>query len=83
VFAIDGLSDLEVWELGDLTVVGSRTISMLARAELTVAEASIPPLVVRRCPPPPRHVAIQNWPEKSHAKVLAMQLARDARLRLR
>lgn len=79
VFVIDGLTEFEVWELGDRVRPGTASI---ARAQLTPAQVrSVDDLELEVDDDPPRHAAITGWPDdKATARARALELAAKARL---
>jgi hypothetical protein len=80
VFRVPGLTEHEIWELGD-THVGS---ALRARAELSVAQIMDVGLQVEPQEPPQRHANIVGWPvEKAAMMSRAQELAAVATLRLR
>ena len=70
------------WVLGQRFAAGGRTLH--ARAQLTVAQATPPPLVIAREEPPPRHSVVTGWPAAKHERVsFAQRLAADSALFVR
>ncbi len=78
VFEITALNDSQVWELA-----AEHRPATIARGDIAIERAFIPPLHIVSAEPPPRHMAIRGWPEKQLAKELQMQLAARAKLVLR
>ena len=89
VFRIDGLSDLEVWENGQVNVIDRmlQPRSLYGFADIKVVEVQATSLTVDPDNTPPRHACIVGWPEgesnKSKRKLLAQELASKAKLKLR
>ncbi len=78
VFNITGLEDSEVWD-----IAAEHRPTTIARGDISIADVLIPPLTIVSAEPPPRHMAIREWPEKEVAKTLQMQLAARAKLVMR
>lgn len=84
VFDVSTMENDAVWVLGDREVALPRGRDIIARAELSVLEASMPPLFVERDEPPVRHMCIRGFPpEKEATKPLLMHLAAVASLHVR
>lgn len=89
VFRINGLSDLEVWENGQVNVIDKmpQPRPLYGFADIKVLEVQATSLTVDPDNTPPRHACIVGWPEgesnKSKRKLLAQELASKAKLRLR
>lgn len=85
VFVIDGLAETEIWELGDTYVGRPHGRDILATGELTAKDVrNVDSLELLRDDVPPRHAHIQGWPSgKDERKILAIELAAVARLRIR
>lgn len=83
VFAIQGLTEPDIWELG-VRVVGAPTgRTIRARADFESNRVH-PPLRVVPDDIPPRHRTLADWPvEPSERQELALELANAARLMLR
>jgi len=82
VYRIQGLNEPSIWVLGQRFAAGGRTLH--ARAQLTVAQATPPPLVIAREEPPPRHAVVTGWPAAKHERVsFAQRLAADSALFVR
>ena len=78
------LNDQEIWHLGDERVGRPRGKDVIARAEITVEDVRSHGLLVEADDKPPRHANIAGWPApKDEYRTRAMELARDATLRIR
>lgn len=85
VFRTQGLSDGEIWELGEEEVVQKAPTpkTLYGRAEIVALTVSAVGLKVHPDNTPPRHANITGWPqEKSAQKLIALQLAEEATLKL-
>lgn len=85
VFDVDGLRELEVWDLGDRYVAPTRG-EVIARAQIQYSDPLRLSLEVVFAEPPLRHRAIRGWPLPSAKEVrnsLAQQLAERAVLVMR
>lgn len=82
-FDVSGMSNGEVWALGDAEVAASTGVAIEGRAELTVREACVEPLFVVSVEPPPRHAAIRGWKDWDTALALAKELGARATSRVR
>lgn len=81
VFRITGLSEDEIWALGDNVNPGGDTTGRADVAERAVTEVG---LQVEHDNDPPRHANIRGWPDdKPQRKALALRLARIAVLHVR
>jgi hypothetical protein len=84
VFRVQGLSDSEIWDLGDEHVARPSGIEILALAKLSVEQITGVGLRVEPEEPPPRHANITDWPrEKDEWMLKAQELAAEATLCLR
>ena len=84
VFRVRGLTEHEIWKLGDMYVALPRGKELRARAELLVEQITGVGLRVEPEEPPPRHANIVGWPEEKHEWMSrAQELAELATLRLR
>jgi len=84
VFRVQGLTESEIWSLGDEHVGRPSGNEILALAELSVEQITNAGLLVEPAEPPPRHANIANWPvEKDEWMSKAQELAAVAILRLR
>lgn len=83
VFRIVGLSEAEVWEIGN-AVSTERGLTLLARADIKVSSVTKTDLEIDADDIPPRHTNIVGWPaEDSEIKLRAMELAEKAQLHLK
>jgi len=86
VFRIAGLSENQIWEIGDNEVVQKRRppLSLTGRADLLVRQVLTTGLHIDADDIPPRHANITNWPiEQSAQRLIAMELAGMAQLYLK
>jgi hypothetical protein len=84
VFRVQGLTEGQVWCLGEAFLMLPPHKALVARAEISVAHIRSVNLQVRPTEPPPRHADITDWPiEKHEAMSRAQELAAEAVLRLR
>lgn len=81
-FRVAGLSDAEIWEIGEREVAQKRNQPLLARGDIDVAKVIALDLKVNPDNSPPGHANIIGWPEKSAQKAIAIELAGGARLHL-
>ena len=84
VSRVSGLSEREVWKLGEDHVASSARPSIKARGSIRVQEVLDVRLQVEPDPKPHyRHANIAGWdPERSKQKLQAIELAKRARLHL-
>ena len=83
VFQIQGLSEEEIWQIGEEYVSGPLEKMLRARADIVVSVVEKQGLDVNSDNIPPRHANIIGWPEeKSAQKLLALELASRAALKL-
>lgn len=81
VFRISGISDDEIWDIGDRAVAPKRGRQILGRADISALNVTTKDLEVRPNEPPARHANITGWPdEKSKQKEIALELAAEAQL---
>ncbi len=79
-----GLNEQNIWVLGDKHVAIPQGRPVLARAEPNVSEIYAAGLVLDADNEPFRHANIAGWPDgKSEWKLLAQELAANARLRIK
>jgi len=79
VFRISGISDKEVWDIGNREVAKDPNRPILGRADISASNALARGLEVLTNEPPERHANIVGWPgEKSKQKLLALELAAEA-----
>ena len=84
VFRISGISDKEVWDIGNREVAKDPNRPILGRADISASNAVAKGLEVLPCEPPERHANIIGWPEeKSKQKLFALELAAEARFHRR
>ncbi len=84
VFRISGISDEEVWDIGNREVVKDPNRPILGRADISASVVVAKGLEVSPSVPPERHANIVGWPtEKSKQKLIAIELAADAHFRRR
>ncbi|MEO8138478.1 MAG: hypothetical protein ABI742_02470 [Gemmatimonadota bacterium] len=83
MYAVQGLADPAVWELGDRWVAAPATRTVHARAELE-SRLIREPLRIELDDDPPRHRSVIGWlAEASEQQQLALELANAARLLMR
>ncbi|MBI5056132.1 MAG: hypothetical protein HZB61_05920 [Nitrospirae bacterium] len=81
VFRISNLSDNEIWETGDKEVAQKRGIPLFGRADILASQILRRRLRIVPDDKPQRHANIIGWPEeKSEQKLIAIELAYNARL---
>jgi len=79
VYRISGISDREVWEIGDREVGLRRDKPILGRADIGASFVISKGLNVVPSEPPIRHANIIGWPEqKSEQRLVAIELAAEA-----
>jgi hypothetical protein len=84
IFRVQGLTDREIWALGDEHINLPFGSALVALAELSVAQITAIGLYVEPAEPPPRHANIINWPVgKDEWMSKAQELTAVATLRLR
>ncbi len=82
LFRVQGLDESSIWTLGLVYAAQGRTL--YARGQLTVSQATPPPLTIRPDEPPPRHSVVTGWPLAKNERVsLYQRLAADATLFVR
>jgi hypothetical protein len=80
VFRISGISDNEVWNIGEREVGTKQNKPILGRADITASIISNH-LEIIPSEPPERHADITGWPEeKDKQKDIALELAEAADL---
>lgn len=84
VFRTIHLPEDSVWKLGRDYVEATRG-PVIARGDIKAGTVrKVQPLDLRPSEPPKRHAGIVSWPTEKHAqKVLALELAANATLRLK
>lgn len=84
VFRIDGISDQDVWQIGDHEVAARRGKPLLGRADIPALNVMAKDLQIVPNEPPPRHANIVGWPEeKSKQLQIAIELAAEAQFHSR
>lgn len=79
VFRITGISDKEIWHIGDREVAKDPNRSILGRADISASNVVEKGLEILPREPPERHANIVGWPgEKSKQKLIALELAAEA-----
>ncbi len=80
VFRTTGISDEEIWLIGEREVATRRGKSIAGRADIEAAVVISLSLRVVPSEPPERHANITGWPdERSAQKLIAIKLAEKAR----
>jgi hypothetical protein len=83
VFLTRDLSEESIWEMADIHVAKPSMRPLYGRAEIRVPAVTATKLQVHLDNHPPRHASIIGWPkQKSEHKLLALQLAESAILKL-
>jgi len=83
VFRIRGLSERQIWQIGDVYVASVVARKILARADVSVTQVQSVGLQVEADEPPRRHANITGWAsEKDRWMSEAQELAALATLRL-
>jgi len=84
VFRVSGLDDNSTWEIGNKEVAMRRGIPVLGRADILASRVFSRKLKIVPDDNPLRHANITGWPEeKSEQKLIAIEMAEDARLCLK
>ncbi|MBI2895164.1 MAG: hypothetical protein HYY06_16540 [Deltaproteobacteria bacterium] len=84
MFRTDGLSEGEIWALGQEAVAQAQGKTLYGRGVLLAADVAAAELRVEPDEPPLRHANITGWPPEKDAQLAAAQeLAARASLRLR
>jgi hypothetical protein len=79
VFRISGISERDIWKIGDREVGVLRNKPVLGRADIGASFIYTKGLKVVPSEPPVRHANIVGWPEeKSEQTLIALQLAAEA-----
>ncbi len=79
VFRISGITNNEIWDIGDREVAPKRNRPILGRADVIASFVISKGLKVIPSEPPKRHADITDWPEeKSEQKQIALELAAEA-----
>jgi len=80
VFVITNWSEDRVWQVGQEYVAGPQEKTLMARGDVVVSVVLENDLKVDRDDNPPGHANVLNWPEKSKQKLVAIKLAKAAKL---
>ncbi len=76
VFRISGITDNEIWAIGEREVVPIQNKPILGRANIETSIVISKVLKVIPSEPPEKHADITGWPEeKSEQKQIALELA--------
>jgi hypothetical protein len=79
VFRISGISNDEIWDIGDREVSIKRGKPILGRADIRANSVVTKDLQVVPSEPPVRHANITGWPdERSKQKLIAVELAAES-----
>ena len=79
VFRISGITNNDIWDIGDREVAPKRNRPILGRADINTAIVISNELKVIPSEPPERHADITDWPEeKSEQKQIALELAAES-----
>ncbi|MBF0537789.1 MAG: hypothetical protein HQL03_05995 [Nitrospirae bacterium] len=79
VFRISGISDEEIWDIGEREVVPKKGKAMKGRADIPAYEVLKHNLSVDPEEPPPRHANIVSWNlNRQDQRLIAVKLAADA-----
>jgi hypothetical protein len=84
VFRISSIPDDQIWSIGEQEVAQRSGRTLRARADITLSGVQDKELRVDLDDIPLRHANITGWPEeRSEQKLIAIELASSALLRLR
>lgn len=85
VYRVSGLTEPEIWEIGDIHVAEPQHKTALGRGELVAKAISQQGLeIVPETNPHPRHADVIGWPAEKDARLeIAQALARVATLKLK
>ena len=79
VFRTSGITNNEIWEIGDCEVSIKRGKPILGRADIATNNVISKDLEVVPREPPLRHANIIGWPdERSKQKIIAIELASES-----
>ncbi len=79
VFRISGITNNEIWDIGDREVAPKRNRPILGRADINTAIVISNELKVIPSEPPKRHADITGWPdERSKQKQIELELAAES-----
>jgi hypothetical protein len=80
VFRTSGVSNDDIWNIGDREVSARLGKPILGRADIYASNVTERDLEVIPSEPPEKHANITSWPqEASKQKVIAIELASEAR----
>ncbi len=83
VFNVSDLDESDIWAIGREHVTGPRKRTLYGYGALKASSVFRVKLEIQADDTPPRHAEVCGWPtEKSEQKLLALQLAQDAELKL-
>ena len=84
VFDADGLTDSDVWALGERHVASARNKPVYGYPDISVLAVEEQRLTVDRAEPPPRHCDIVGWPSAKEERIsVAQELAAQSTLKLK
>jgi hypothetical protein len=84
VFRTSGITDGEIWNIGDREVSIKRNKPILGRADIRTNSVISKDLKVVPREPPARHANIIGWPdERSKQRLVAIELAAESLLHKR
>lgn len=84
IFKISGLADEHIWSIGDTKVAQPSGRTLYARGDISAGSVESNQLRVTIDDLPVRHGTITGWPEEeSEQKLIAIELASSASLRVR
>ncbi len=79
VFRTSGISNNEIWDIGEREVAVSQEKPMLGRADISVDDVFKKGLEVVPHEPPEKHANIIGWPNiKSKQRLIALELESEA-----
>ncbi len=78
VFRISGITDNEIWAIGESEVAPIQNKPILGRADIETSIVISKDLKVIPSEPPERHADITGWPEESKHKQIALELAAES-----
>ena len=83
VFQINGLTESEIWDIGE-EVVRPNGKTLYGRGDILAVQIEKTKLRIDYDNTPPRHANIIGWPEdKDEQKSLAQELAAEAKLKIK
>ncbi len=84
VFRVSGVQDQEIWNIGEREVAQKSDRNLHARADILTSKVFEKDLDVNPDDIPPRHAIIIGWPEEeSKWRMIAVEIAADAKLHLK